>query len=358
MIDIGQVLRDYRKSYKLTQEQLAERLGVEPKTVIRWENGQPLRNVEKLHRYADLLGVSPVAFGLQPFRQRSPQEIDAVVAHGWELMARARYREARNTLATLLLDVHIESDDETLLRAVGRAYHLAGHAVATNVRTDEVAQAIKYFQTMQDIAQQIDDATLLNVALTYHGDMLRRAGEISKALEYLEGARDSTPGADSLARGNNAQLLARVQVVQGNMRDFEQAMRRAEDIAASNPSGSITITYSLGTVYEEWAKILAKRGKMEEALRYIHLANEHLPQGPRWELLLKVGRSEAMVYGGGELEEGLELAKEAAHLALETGNIRTLERIYGIKKYLRQQRMRFGRADDELGEMLEGQIES
>jgi transcriptional regulator with XRE-family HTH domain len=53
VIDIGQVLRDYRKGYKLTQEQLAERLGVEPKTVIRWENGQPLRSVEKLHRYIE-----------------------------------------------------------------------------------------------------------------------------------------------------------------------------------------------------------------------------------------------------------------------------------------------------------------
>ncbi|MBV8822166.1 MAG: helix-turn-helix domain-containing protein [Chloroflexi bacterium] len=356
MIDIGQVLRDYRKSYKLTQEQLAERLGVEPKTVIRWENGQSVRNVEKLHRYADLLGVSPVAFGLQPFRQRSPEEIDAVVAHGWGLMAQARYREARNTLATLLLDVHIESDDETLLRALAPAYYLAGHVASITIRTGQIGQAISYFQTLQDIARQIDDDSWLNVALTYHGDMLRRTREISKALDYLQGARDITPQADFLAKGNNAQLLARVYVVQGNMHDFEQEMRKAEEIAAGDPAASIHITYSLGTVYIEWAKILAKQGKMEEALRYNQLAKEHFPQNPRWGLLLKIARSEAMVYGG-ELEEGLKMAKEVTQLCLEQGDMRRLERIYGIKKYLRQQRMRFGRADDELEEMLEGQIE-
>ncbi|MBV9690667.1 MAG: helix-turn-helix transcriptional regulator [Ktedonobacteraceae bacterium] len=356
MIDIGQALRDYRKSYKLTQEQLAERLGVEPKTIIRWENGQPLRSVEKLHHYADLLGISPITFGLQPLRPRSPEEIDTVVAHGWGLLSQARYREARNTLETLLLDVHIESDDEILLRALAGAHYLAGQVVAETVRTDEVAKAINYFQTLQDIARQINDDTWLNVALTYQGDMFRRAGEISKAVAISEGARDNTPQAHALAQGNNAQLLARIYVVQGNMRNFEQEMRRAEDIAAAGPLEGITITYSLGTVYADWARMLAKQGKMQQALSYNQLAKQHFPQLPRWELFMKVIQSEAMVYGD-ELDEGLKIAKEAAHLALEQGDIRMLECIYAIRKYLRQQRVRFGRADDELGEMLEGQVE-
>src|SRR2546421_131031 len=87
-MDVGKILVWYRETHKLTQEQLAERLDVGPKTVLRWENNNPpLRNIAELYRVSDVLGISPASFGLQPFRARTPQEIDSIVGHA-QLLSR------------------------------------------------------------------------------------------------------------------------------------------------------------------------------------------------------------------------------------------------------------------------------
>ena len=39
----GELLRDLRKSRGMTQKQVADRLGVLPKTVSKWETGVSLR---------------------------------------------------------------------------------------------------------------------------------------------------------------------------------------------------------------------------------------------------------------------------------------------------------------------------
>ncbi len=103
-MEIGQVLIQYREVHRLTQEQLAERLNVGQKTILRWENSNPpLRNMDELYRIADMLGIPPVAFGLQPFRSRAPQEIDSVVEHVWSLMPQARYASYYTRLPALTI---------------------------------------------------------------------------------------------------------------------------------------------------------------------------------------------------------------------------------------------------------------
>ena len=42
-IKIGRFIAELRKSKGMTQEEMAERLGVSGKTVSRWENGVSLR---------------------------------------------------------------------------------------------------------------------------------------------------------------------------------------------------------------------------------------------------------------------------------------------------------------------------
>src|SRR5712692_4741926 len=51
---LGQVLKEYRKSHGLTQEQLAKELRVEPRTLRSWENERPLENIRELRNIADL----------------------------------------------------------------------------------------------------------------------------------------------------------------------------------------------------------------------------------------------------------------------------------------------------------------
>ena len=54
----GMLLRDLRKSNGLTQRQVAEKLGVQPKTVSKWETGKGFPDVSVVSALADILGVS------------------------------------------------------------------------------------------------------------------------------------------------------------------------------------------------------------------------------------------------------------------------------------------------------------
>lgn len=54
----GNLLRDLRKAKGLTQKQIAENLGVQPKTVSKWETGHGFPDVAYLQALSELLGVS------------------------------------------------------------------------------------------------------------------------------------------------------------------------------------------------------------------------------------------------------------------------------------------------------------
>ncbi len=57
-LNIGTVIRDRRRAMDLTQEQVADRLGVTCQSVSRWENGATYPDIEFLPDLADLLEVS------------------------------------------------------------------------------------------------------------------------------------------------------------------------------------------------------------------------------------------------------------------------------------------------------------
>ncbi len=57
-IRIGTFIAKLRKEKKLTQEQLAEKLGVTSKSISRWENGVCLPDFSLLKNLSDILGVT------------------------------------------------------------------------------------------------------------------------------------------------------------------------------------------------------------------------------------------------------------------------------------------------------------
>lgn len=58
LIKNGKLLSDLRKSKGLTQKQVAEVLGVVPKTVSKWETGKGFPDVSTVPALADILGVT------------------------------------------------------------------------------------------------------------------------------------------------------------------------------------------------------------------------------------------------------------------------------------------------------------
>jgi transcriptional regulator with XRE-family HTH domain len=59
---IGEFIRSRRKELGLSQEQLAERVGVSYQQVQRYENGGSMLNVENVQRVAKALGIPVTRF--------------------------------------------------------------------------------------------------------------------------------------------------------------------------------------------------------------------------------------------------------------------------------------------------------
>ena len=359
----GQFLKNYRTAHKQTQEQLAVALNIEPRTLRAYENGErQLNNVNELRRIAEALGVEPELLGVaaSPSVPKSPVQIEETVERVWALMDEIRVYEASVMIARLLQNMHTQTitDDPQMLGSFAHALHVAGYVASMSARTSEVPLAISHYHEMESVARLMNDPTLLTIALTYQGDMYRRLGEIKKAVVYLEAARDTTPGANAAARGNGLQMLGRASLLKRDIRNFERAMAEAEEIAATiDPAtNSIHGHYNLGTVYEEYVKSYATFGQTEKALDYLKLTEEALPQTPNNRILLMIARAEALIYGG-ELHTGEPLAIEAARVSREQGHYRRLERIQNIKRYLHQQALKYGNAETELDEALNGPIE-
>src|SRR2546423_14331404 len=102
-----------------------------------------------------------------------------------------------------------------------------------SARTSEVPLAIHHYHEMESVARIIHEQTLLNIALTYQGDMYRRLGDLSKAIAYLKAARDTTPQANKAARGNGLQLLGRATFLTKHVRSFECALAEPEELATT-----------------------------------------------------------------------------------------------------------------------------
>ncbi|SDS95675.1 helix-turn-helix domain-containing protein [Pseudomonas fuscovaginae UPB0736] len=59
---LGMAIRRYRKVAGLTQAELGERTGFDPKTISRFETGSYTPSVETLFLFADVLGVKLKTF--------------------------------------------------------------------------------------------------------------------------------------------------------------------------------------------------------------------------------------------------------------------------------------------------------
>lgn len=57
-VKIGEYLSSLRKYYKITQDELAEKLGVTRQAVSKWENGATIPDIELLMKLSELYGVS------------------------------------------------------------------------------------------------------------------------------------------------------------------------------------------------------------------------------------------------------------------------------------------------------------
>ena len=286
---------------------------------------------------------------------RTPEEIEEVLQHAWELVEESRLREARIVIERLAqhLRTRITSENPALLRSLAQTYHAAGYIVSEATKAGESYEAILYYKEMESIARLIQDDTLLNIALTYQGDMYRRLGNLEKAAVLLEAARDTTPRADSAAAGNGIQLLARVYLRKGDMQSFDQAMKESEELSYSFDQGSSSTRghYSPGTVYEEYGRSYGDLGMTEKALEYLERAQAHLPRTKFWDLLIATSKAMAFIKGN-DIETGVKMAIDVTQEIKKAGVLRYLDRIHLANKYLENLERKIGNVRKPLAEAL------
>lgn len=358
----GQFLKNYRNAHKLTQEQLALKLRIEPRTLRAYENGErQLNNVHELRRIAEVLEIEPELLGIAApvYVPKAPEEIDELVRRAWSLLDEPRVSEARSLIEKLVRNTgkQIRNEDPKLLTSFARALHAAGYITGLGTRSKEIAVPNYYYHELEDIARLLKDETLLSIALTYQGDMLRRSGNITDAIIYLEAARDTAPGADKSARGNALQLLGRTYLLAKDKAGFERAMGEAEELAYQiDPrTDSTRGQYNPAAVYEEYGKSYGILGQTQRALDFLERAEKARPKTSFWATLLDISKAEVLIYNG-QVDEGLPLALRAAEVSQQQGHRRRLERIYGMRRFLSRRAIEYAKAEEALGDRLDGPI--
>ena len=367
MTPLGKALENYRQQHKMKIVELADYLSVSDRTVSRWKNGEiVIADMRELHRIADLLGVTPESLGATSFyTPPAPEQINASIDQVWKLVKAARYYEANALADKLIRDITnlIHTEDTTLLRQLASARHIAGYVKSRVTRANETALAFSHYNEMERIARILDDQTLINIALTYEGDMLQRGGNVEQSIQYLEAARDTTPDADASARGNGIQLLGRAYFKARRLGEFERAMKEAEALAyepqVDDFSSAARGQYSVGTVYEEYGRSLGLLGDTNAAMEYLDKAEQAFAATwtvQRRDMLMKTARAMVLVRDG-EIRQSVQMAVEAVELCRKQGNMRLLERVYGVQQYLDRLSREIGNAGSELREALAGPIE-
>lgn len=358
-------LKAYREAHKFTQEQLAALLDEDPRQIRRWENNETaLPDIHHLKKIADQLGIPYEHLGIAPslYIPLSLEHINSTIDRIWFLIGEGRISEAYGIAENLAQNAvhHMDGNryTDSFFQSFARLYHAAAHATSLHVRSEEVGRALYYYQQMEYFARQAKDDTLINVSLTYQGDMHRRKGDMTRAISILEAARDTTPNADQAARGNNLQLLARSYVRVNRLQDVETLLKQSEELAYASreqlPDGTHS-QFHVAHVYEEFAKSYDVLGKPQKALDYVEKAEQAHTLTKSVEILLKVARAEILIHDG-DLRNGEPLAVEAALYTREHGHYRRLERLYALKRFVNEQMLRYGKTELALSEALEGNI--
>ena len=96
---LSENIRRLRKERNLTQERLAEALGVTVGAVYKWESGQSLPEISMLMEIADFFDTSvDLLLGYQPKDNRLEASIERITA-GFKTMDHEALREAEKVLA-------------------------------------------------------------------------------------------------------------------------------------------------------------------------------------------------------------------------------------------------------------------
>ena len=177
-MSVGKNIKSLREERKLTQEQLAEKVGVTFQAISSWERDEYLPEVANIMKLAEVMGVS--VSSILEDRQGTFRLKDAI--YNWEhmktyLKTTARNLKLPNTLKAIDFATEAHEGVSRKRSSVPYIYHpynLACHALAMDIKDDAVIAACLLHDVIEDCPEityddlPVDDETKEIVRLVTH----------------------------------------------------------------------------------------------------------------------------------------------------------------------------------------------
>ena len=160
-MSIGTNLRNLREERKLTQEQLAEALGVSFQAISAWEREEYKPDTEKLIKLAELLDVS--VSSLVEEKRKTFKTKEAI--YNWEHMktyvkATAKNFKLRNTLKAVDYAVQAHEGQKRKKSVIPYIYHplnMACHILSMDIIEDDIVAACLLHDVIEDCGRKLED---------------------------------------------------------------------------------------------------------------------------------------------------------------------------------------------------------
>ncbi len=287
-MELGKKIRQLRFKAGMTQEQLAERLGIGPQSVSKWENAVAMPDISTLPLLAEVFGVSiddlfdlSTEQRLNRIENRLDVEAELPQDVFWEYeeflkvqMSDPEHKKRATDLLAFLYWHRMDADARKVMRYAKESVRSApgekncqwmlqkaGNYAAWDWNITNHSKAIDFFRELVDANPelQLPYSYLLDNLIADH-----RADEADAVLDRMSALKDVSPIIVQVYRAHIA--LARF--------NEKEADRIMEELAASNPDDSVCLF--------EVAQYYAKKCSYGKAIEYYELAFQKGKRRPRF----------------------------------------------------------------------------
>jgi transcriptional regulator with XRE-family HTH domain len=366
----GKVVTQYRKALKWSQEDLAEALRIDVRTVQRMEKQAIIKDISRRRLLVGLLGIPVALMGLENEQFHAEQShllfnydrmafFEDAMAARWEL-----YYTGGTLRATHGLDMWITEITQFAKSSQGTAWHERSLALLTMsyqlkscILRDMMDYSNAYIAARKAyrIAQELENAELMASALARTGITLIQKEDPSEAIRYLNGALkmihyQGLPMLKGYILQALSEAYAKVQEEQACWQSIGQ-LERILDNQEQTPEHSNTRLNIASFTAQKGIDALL----LHDYRRALALIEKSLlkydPTLIRGRARLLAQKAEAH-YGLGQVDTSVMIAEEALTLAHSVGASKTLARVRNLHTTLVQSPWRKERSVARLGALL------
>jgi transcriptional regulator with XRE-family HTH domain len=368
----GQVITQYRKAKRWSQEDLAEALQVDVRTVQRMEKQAMIKNISRRQLLIGLLGIPAALMELENELLHQTLKIPLVLnkdrmsfledemSTRWEL-----YYTGGTLRAARGLDMWIDEVTQLAKSSQETAWHKRTLALLTmsyQLQSCILRDSMEYTQAhfanrrAYHIAKELDDPELIASALSREGITLIQQEKPTDAIKYLQGALKTIhylglPTLKAYTLQGLSEAYAKAQQTQ----ECWQSIGQLEHILEQGEH----ITEERSNTRLNTASVTAQKGinavLLHDHQRALALMDKSLstydPAFIRGRARLLSQKAEAY-YGLGYIDESATIAEEALRLARSVGANKTLARVRTLHTTLLQSPWRKERSIARLGAVL------